>query len=111
MKCPKCQSENPEKAKFCVKCAAKLEIVCPSCGEASPPDSNFCMNCAHDLAVPSEQPPSALSFDEKLDKIHRVLGGGCGAPKALGFGTSDVEEPFWPLVAFREVSLYALMLG
>ena len=76
MKCPKCQAENPEKAKFCVKCAAKLEIVCPSCGEASPPDSNFCMNCANDLTQPKAAPPADLSFDEKLDKIQRYLPGG-----------------------------------
>jgi class 3 adenylate cyclase len=48
MKCPRCQHENPE-------------------------DARFCMGCGNNLALPSESPPAGLSFDEKLNKIQRYL--------------------------------------
>jgi len=74
MKCPKCQRENPDDAKFCNECATKLEPVCPECGKANPLGSKFCNECAHALSVLSaELTPKELSFDEKLDKIQRYL--------------------------------------
>ena len=73
MKCPKCQFENREGAKFCKKCGAKLELGCPSCGHAYEPDSAFCDECGHNLILPAEPTPKDLSFDEKLDKIQRYL--------------------------------------
>ena len=77
MKCPKCQFENPDEAKFCLKCGSKLEIACPGCGKPNPPGSKFCMECGHDLAIPPESPSAAdLSFEEKLEKIQRYLPGG-----------------------------------
>jgi len=48
MKCPECQHENPEGAKFCNE-------------------------CAHDLTLPSEPAPKELSFDEKIEKIQKYL--------------------------------------
>jgi class 3 adenylate cyclase/tetratricopeptide (TPR) repeat protein len=74
MKCPKCQHQNPDDAKFCNECATKLELVCPECGKVNPLGSKFCNECAHSLSTPSEEPtPKDLSFDEKLDKIQRYL--------------------------------------
>jgi len=29
MKCPSCQFENTEEAKFCKKCGDKIELSCP----------------------------------------------------------------------------------
>ncbi|MEE8424104.1 MAG: adenylate/guanylate cyclase domain-containing protein, partial [Thermodesulfobacteriota bacterium] len=49
MKCPKCQFENREGAKFCKKCGAKLEVVCPSCGYHYKQDSIFCDQCGQRL--------------------------------------------------------------
>jgi len=74
MKCPKCQHQNPDDAKFCNECATKLELVCSECGKVNPPSSKFCNECAHNLSIPSEEPtPKDLSFDEKIDKIQRYL--------------------------------------
>ena len=73
MKCPSCQSENPEGIKFCGECGAKLERICPSCNSPNPPKFKFCGECGHDLTKPEEAPPKDLSFDEKLDKIQRYL--------------------------------------
>jgi class 3 adenylate cyclase len=40
------------------------------------PGSKFCDKCGHDLPLPSEPTPQALSFEEKLEKIQRYLPGG-----------------------------------
>jgi len=73
MKCPKCQSENPESAKFCVECGGKLEIICPKCDFSNSASFKFCAKCGHNLTLPSEPPPKDLSFDEKIEKIQRYL--------------------------------------
>jgi uncharacterized membrane protein YvbJ len=73
MKCPKCQSDNREGAKFCNECASKLEVACPECGNINQPGSKFCDECAHNLASPSEPSPKTLTFEEKIDKIQRYL--------------------------------------
>lgn len=28
MKCPKCQNENPDKAKFCIECGKTMDFCC-----------------------------------------------------------------------------------
>jgi len=73
MKCPSCQHENPDDAKFCNECAHKLELICPACGKVNPLGSKFCNECAHDLSIPSEPVPKELSFDEKIEKIQKYL--------------------------------------
>ena len=56
MQCPKCQTNNPENAKFCIECANPLEIKCPQCGATNPARAKFCMECAHSL---KDQPEAA----------------------------------------------------
>jgi len=73
MKCPACQSENREEAKFCNECGVKLEIVCPECGRPNRPGSKFCDECGHNLSISTGTAPKDLSFDEKIDKIQRYL--------------------------------------
>jgi len=73
MKCPNCQFENPDEAKFCNHCGNKIELTCQECGKVNPPGSRFCNECGHNLSLPSEQSPKDLSLDEKLAKIQRYL--------------------------------------
>ena len=73
MKCPKCQTENPEERKFCRECGAKFLLVCPQCGFENLPKDKFCGECGHDLTLPSRPISKELSFDEKLAKIQRYL--------------------------------------
>ena len=49
MKCPKCQFENREGARFCGNCRAKLSQVCPHCKSENPPENKFCDECGQDL--------------------------------------------------------------
>jgi class 3 adenylate cyclase/tetratricopeptide (TPR) repeat protein len=73
MQCPKCQFENREGAKFCLKCGEKLEFKCPACGKQLPSEAMFCDECGYNLSLPSESATKDLSFDEKLNKIQRYL--------------------------------------
>jgi class 3 adenylate cyclase/tetratricopeptide (TPR) repeat protein len=73
MKCPKCQFDGPESAKFCGECGAKLEMACPQCGTMNPPGGKFCFDCGHNLSVLAASPPIDLSFDEKIAKIRKYL--------------------------------------
>lgn len=73
MKCPKCQTENKEGAKFCKKCGGKLELLCPTCGHTYEADSLFCGECGHQLSLSSKPIPKELSFDEKIRKIQKYL--------------------------------------
>jgi class 3 adenylate cyclase/tetratricopeptide (TPR) repeat protein/ribosomal protein L40E len=73
MKCPKCQTENPETANFCGECQTKLEKVCPNCNHLNPPQFKFCNKCGSNLTVTPKEPTKELSFVEKLAKIQRYL--------------------------------------
>jgi len=74
MKCPKCQFEILEGAKFCSECGSKLEITCSACRKINPLSSKFCIECGHKITIISpEQPSKELSFEEKLTKIQRYL--------------------------------------
>jgi hypothetical protein len=48
MKCPKCQFENREGAKFCLECGEKLELDCPKCGKTFCISAKFCDECGAD---------------------------------------------------------------
>jgi tetratricopeptide (TPR) repeat protein len=54
MKCPKCQTENPEGVKFCGECGQSLsmELTCPQCGHKNPQGIKFCYECGYPLAEP-----------------------------------------------------------
>jgi len=73
MKCPTCQSNNPEGMKFCGECGVKIEIICPNCNFINPSQFKFCGECGHNLTQPSKPIPQELSFDQKLQKIQRYL--------------------------------------
>ena len=83
MKCPKCEFESREDAKFCKECGNKLELPCPQCGNTYTPGTKFCDECGHNLSASSKQSPKDLSFDKKIDKIQRYLPKGL-AEKILG---------------------------
>ena len=45
MKCPACQHDNPERARFCLECGAAFATRCTSCRAELPPDAKFCLHC------------------------------------------------------------------
>jgi class 3 adenylate cyclase/tetratricopeptide (TPR) repeat protein len=51
MKCPRCQHENPQGAKFCEECATPLARTCSNCGTPLSATGKFCHACAHPVAA------------------------------------------------------------
>ena len=45
MTCPRCQAENREGRRFCMKCGAALALTCASCGFSNDPGDEFCGGC------------------------------------------------------------------
>ena len=67
MRCPKCQHENEEGAKFCEECAAPIAQTCVKCGRRLSPTAKFCPECAYPTgratkAPAASQPISAKSY-------------------------------------------------
>jgi class 3 adenylate cyclase/tetratricopeptide (TPR) repeat protein len=62
MKCPRCQHDNPQGARFCEECATPLAWTCANCGTALSATAKFCHACAHPVAAvagaPSRSPDS-----------------------------------------------------
>jgi class 3 adenylate cyclase/tetratricopeptide (TPR) repeat protein len=115
MKCPACQSENPEGMKFCIECGKRLEIICSKCGFANLPISKFCGDCGTPLTAstaataPSSKPaPKNLTFDEKLQKIQRYLPSGL-AEKILSQRDRIEGERKQVTVMFTDMSGYTAM--
>jgi class 3 adenylate cyclase/tetratricopeptide (TPR) repeat protein len=54
MKCPECQFDNREGAKFCSECGLKFERSCPQCGASIRAHSKFCDECGCALEPPLE---------------------------------------------------------
>jgi hypothetical protein len=48
MKCPKCQFENPDNGKFCMKYASPMEFYCPNCEAIAPATGKFFKECAYE---------------------------------------------------------------
>jgi class 3 adenylate cyclase/tetratricopeptide (TPR) repeat protein len=62
MKCPRCQHDNPQGARFCEECATPLVRTCSNCGTALSAAAKFCHACAHAVdavaGAPSRSPDS-----------------------------------------------------
>ena len=68
MQCPRCQHENPPKAKFCEECAAPLSRICSNCGTQLSPAAKFCPECAHPEAVTAPPQPRFAAPDSYTPK-------------------------------------------
>ncbi len=55
MKCPRCEHENPSKAKFCLECGVHLALTCAQCGAELPADAKFCLQCGRQVSAPSTE--------------------------------------------------------
>jgi class 3 adenylate cyclase len=73
MRCPGCQFDNRERAKFCGGCGRRFEVICPSCGTNNPIVNKFCDECGSRLSQHTQKTPYDLKLDEKIAKIQRYL--------------------------------------
>jgi len=102
MKCPKCQFENRDGAKFCLKCGDKLEAVCPGCGKTLPSGANFCDECGHALGEQKAPPP--VDYSKPQTYTPKFL-----AEKILSTGKSLEGERKLVTVLFADVAGYTSM--
>jgi class 3 adenylate cyclase/predicted ATPase len=67
MRCPQCQHENRESAKFCKACGTKLELVCPTCDTRNELGATFCDNCGARLSAQFPVSQSSNARPQTLD--------------------------------------------
>jgi predicted ATPase/class 3 adenylate cyclase len=89
MKCPECQTENPETRKFCSQCGAKLSLVCPQCDFENLPDDRFCGGCGQSLEA-TEKVPTAESERKQVTVLFSDLSGYTALSEKLD--PEDVRE-------------------
>jgi class 3 adenylate cyclase/tetratricopeptide (TPR) repeat protein len=92
MKCPECQFENPEGAKFCNGCGCKLELVCSECGKGNPLGSRFCNKCGQrlDWVLEEKTLPEVESERKHLTVLFSDLSGYTAMTERLD--PEDVKE-------------------
>src|SRR5438874_642808 len=61
MICPRCQTTNPDAARFCFNCGAALVHRCPSCATELPAGARFCMNCGQPVAASTDTDDARLT--------------------------------------------------
>ncbi len=103
MKCPKCQFENPDSAKFCIECASPMEFHCPNCGAITPATGKFCQECAHNLSE-SKETPSSIDYSEPQSYTPKFL-----ADKILTNRNALQGERKLVTVLFADVANYTSM--
>ena len=102
MKCPKCQTDNREGAKFCGKCQTKLSLICPQCNSENPPENAFCDQCGFDLKEHKESPP--IDYSEPQSYTPKFL-----ADKILTNRSAIEGERKLVTVLFADVANYTAM--
>src|SRR5262245_26899488 len=78
LQCPSCNSQNPERAKFCNACGASLPRRCPACGASNQPTAKFCNECG-----------AALGQEMQLGVAHETRG---SQPASLTFTLGTAVE-------------------
>src|SRR5215467_8629825 len=72
-RCPRCQSDNPPSARFCVACGNKLGAACAGCGAALPEGARFCPGCGRAVessgAAPARTGPESYTPRHLAEKI------------------------------------------
>lgn len=64
MRCPKCDSESPDGARFCSECGQAMPMQCAGCGNLNPPSAKFCSECgAAAAARPARRASPAIASD------------------------------------------------
>jgi class 3 adenylate cyclase/tetratricopeptide (TPR) repeat protein len=103
MKCPKCQFENREGAKFCKECGVNLEFACSGCGTVYELGSKFCDECGHDLRKPKKE-DQPIDYSEPRAYTPKFL-----ADKIMTTRSSIEGERKLVTVMFADVANYTSM--
>ena len=112
MRCPHCQHENREGARFCAACGRSFASKCPACGNQSPPGAAFCDHCGTALTgtttaatppplAPRAQAPQAYTPTHLAEKILTSRAALEGERKQVTVLFADLKGPM-ELLADRD---------
>jgi class 3 adenylate cyclase/predicted ATPase len=73
MRCPSCDCQNAEVAKFCDACGTALPLQCPACGAHNRTNAKFCNECGKAVDRP-DKVKVAPSYEIEPSKITVALG-------------------------------------
>jgi len=102
VKCPKCQSDIREGAKFCEQCGAGLARRCPNCGAEVGQRARFCDECGHNLR--EAKAPTPVDYSQPRTYTPKFL-----AEKILSTGKSLEGERKLVTVLFADVAGFTAM--
>ncbi len=69
MRCPGCESDNAEGARFCAACGEPLpRSACPSCGAAVEATQRFCANCGASLSSDPRAPATPTAAEPEGER-------------------------------------------
>ncbi len=83
MLCNACGFDNPQRMRFCGRCAAPMPQRCPKCGTENPVGFRFCGGCAAPLAEPAAE--RTISAIEPALSAQAI-------PEHTGFDVSEGER-------------------
>lgn len=66
MRCPTCRTENPDEAKYCLRCGFRLALACPRCAAENPQAAKFCSQCGTYLLNKSHASGRPVDGERKL---------------------------------------------
>jgi class 3 adenylate cyclase len=90
VRCPGCERENPDEARFCLQCGAHLIISCPACGVALPLGARFCLECGR--AVTATRVPASYTPRHVSEQILAVRGAIEGERKQVSVLFCDIVQ-------------------
>ena len=99
MRCPGCQLDNREGAKFCKGCGTRLERKCPSCGSRCESAALFCDECGYHFEVPKA--PLPVDYSRPVSYTPKFL-----AEKILSARSAVEGERKVVTVLFADVANY-----
>jgi eukaryotic-like serine/threonine-protein kinase len=114
VKCPNCQTELPDNAKFCMSCGRTLqtEIVCTQCRHVNPAEAKFCLQCGRaltgqpqELTKPSL--PQPTSFAGGRYQVKKFLGEGGKKKVYLAHDTTLDRDIAFALVKTEKLDAIA----
>jgi hypothetical protein len=129
MKCPNCQFENREEAKFCSKCGHNFEVTCQECEARNRSENNFCDECGCNLQPdlelidkvskvesqsfpPSSEKTSSEVSPQIFDQISKIINkysgfiekyAGDGVMALFGAEKAHEDDPIRAIKAAREI--------
>ncbi|MCP4689396.1 MAG: guanylate cyclase, partial [Desulfobacterales bacterium] len=102
MKCPKCDHDNREKAKFCDECGSSLARICAACQTSNRAGAKFCGECGSNLREPAKAP--SIDYSEPQSYTPKFL-----ADKILTTRASMEGERKIVTVLFADVAGFTSM--